>query len=144
MAEVILRKRLSGVLEPVDDDGKRTLAKFKNGTLIRAQVTKPRNVHFHRKFFAMLNLILQNQEHYKSVDDLLDVCKLRIGHVRVIQTATGEERVPQSISFAAMDETAFQEFYDRAVNWMLEEVIPGLRKHDLNQEVEAELMQFAA
>ncbi len=142
--KILCRKTLSGHLCPIDDAGKEALAKFKSGTVIRAQITKPRNVYFHRKFFAMLSLIMQNQEHYKSVDDLLDVCKLRIGHVRVIQTACGEERVPQSISFAAMDEIAFQEFYDRAVDWMIKEVIPGLRKLDLNHEVEAELMQFAA
>ncbi len=46
MAHVLLRKRMSGVLEPIDDASKEALAKFKSGTVIRAQITKPRNVYF--------------------------------------------------------------------------------------------------
>lgn len=144
MSALLMRKMIGGRLEPIDDAGKDTLAKIGIGTVVSVEVKRPRNVHFHRKFFAMLNLILQNQEHYQSTDDLLDVCKLRIGHVRVIQTKNGEVRLPKSISFAAMDEAAFSEFYDRAVNWMIAEVIPGLARADLDHEVAEQLMAFAA
>jgi hypothetical protein len=139
MTAVLMRKRLA-MLEPIDDDGRRLLKRMAPGRVVSVEIKRPRNVLFHRKFFAMLNLILQNQEYYKSVDDLLDVCKLRIGHVKVVQTKRGEERIPKSISFAEMDETAFADFYDRAVDWVVTEVIPGLKKDDL----ERELMEFAA
>jgi len=139
MTAVLMRKRLA-TLEPVDDDGRRLLAKMAPGRVVSVEIRRPRNVLFHRKFFAMLNLILQNQEYYKSIDDLLDVCKLRVGHVKVVQTKRGEERIPKSISFAEMDETAFTEFYERVVDWVTAEVIPGLNKADL----ERELMEFAA
>lgn len=144
MTTLLLRKRFGGTLEPVDDSGREVLAKVKTGATIKAEVTRPRNVHFHRKFFAMLNLVYQNQEHYKSLDDLLDVCKLRIGHVRSIQTKGGIEKVPASISFANMDDTAFSNFYDRAVQWVTTEVIPGLQRHELDGEIEEELREFAA
>lgn len=139
MTAVLMRKRLK-MLEPIDDDGRRLLARMAPGRVVSVEIKRPRNVLFHRKFFAMLNLILQNQEHYTSIDDLLDVCKLRVGHVKVIQTKHGDVRVPKSISFAEMDETAFAEFYERAVDWMVAEVIPGLDKAALEQE----LMEFAA
>lgn len=144
MTALLLRKMIGGRLEPIDDAGKDALGKVKLGSIVSAEIKRPRNVHFHRKFFAMLNLILQNQEHYQSTDDLLDVCKLRIGHVRVIQTKNGEVRLPKSISFAAMDEAAFSEFYERAVNWMIAEVIPGLARADLDREIAEQLMAFAA
>ena len=92
----------------------------------------------------MLQIILANQEHYKSIGDLLDVCKLRIGHVRTVETAQGIEKFPASISFANMDDTEFSKFYDRAINWMLEEVIPGLQRQHLDAEVEDQLIRFAA
>ncbi len=76
--------------------------------------------------------------------ELLGVCKLRIGHVTIVQTPQGEERWPASISFASMDETAFSEFYERAVDWVLSDVIPGLQRQHLDAEVEAELIGFAA
>ncbi len=139
----IMVKRL-GALRPTDDSGTEALRKIGDGELVKVTWTRPRNIHFHRKFFAMLQIILANQEHYKSMDDLLDVCKLRIGHVRIVETANGVERFPDSISFAHLDETEFSAFYDRAVNWMLSEVIPGLQRQHLDAEVEAELVEFAA
>lgn len=138
-----MRKNIGGKLEPVDEAGQEAMTKIKEGAVVQVEVKKPRNVYFHRKFFAMLNLIFQNQDAYKSVDALLAVCKLGIGHVDVIQTRQGEVRLPKSISFAAMDNTEFSDFYDRAVNWMLEEVIPGLRRQDLDEEIEQQLMEFA-
>lgn len=140
----IMVKRL-GALRPTDDLGIEAVQKIPDESLVKVTWTQPRNIRFHCKFFVMLQIILANQGHYKSMDDLLDVCKLCIGHVRVVKTRThGEVRLPKSISFAKMDETEFSAFYNKAVDWMLSEVIPGLQRQHLDAEVEAELIGFAA
>ena len=141
--DLIMVKHL-GALRPTDEQGVEVLRKVWSGELIKCTISRPRNIRFHNKFFAMLGIVLKNQEHYKSMDELLGVCKLRIGHVMVVQTPHGEERWPKSISFAKMDETEFSEFYDRAVDWVLRECIPGLQRQHLDAEVEAELIGFAA
>jgi hypothetical protein len=141
---LLMRKTLGGSLQPIDDAGRELLSKIGASTILAVEWKRPRNVWFHRKLFAMLNIIFQNQSHYKSVDDLLDVCKLRTGHIRRISTTRGDVLIPKSISFAAMDEDSFSKFYDRAVDWMLTEVIPGLKRHDLDAAVEDELREFAA
>ncbi len=138
----IMVKRL-GALRPTDDSGAEAMRKIGDGELVKVSWSRPRNIRFLRKFFAMLQIILANQEHYKTTDELLNVCKLRIGHITVVQTQQGEERWPKSISFAAMDESEFSAFYNRAIDWMLTEVIPGLQRQHLDSEVEAELMGFA-
>ncbi len=112
--------------------------------VVKVQISRSRNYRFHCKFFAMLGIILKNQEHYQTTDELLNVCKLRIGHVDIVQTPQGEERWPKSISFASMDETEFSAFYERAVDWVLSDVIPGLQRQRLDAEIEAELIGFAA
>ena len=104
----------------------------------------PTNIRFHNKFFAMLGIVLKNQEHYHSIDELLGVCKLRTGYVTIIQTPQGFVHLPKSISFATMDETEFSAFYDKAVDWVLSEVIPGLQRQHLDVEVEDQLIGFAA
>ena len=139
----IMVKRLR-TLRPTDDQGIEDMAKIPDGSLLKVTWTRPRNIRFHNKFFAMMGIILKNQEHYQSMDELLGVCKLRIGHVTIVQTQHGEEMWPKSISWAAMDETEFSKFYDRAVDWVLREVIPGLQRQHLETEVEAELVEFAA
>ena len=136
-------KRLNA-LYPIDETSEAAVRKFGLGEIVSVEVKRPRNVAFHRKFFAMLQIILQNQDAYKSIDDLLDVCKLRIGHFRTINTKNGEVQIPDSISFAAMDDTAFGDFYDRACNWVVTEVIPGLQRTHLDEQVALELMEFGS
>lgn len=129
-----------GALRPVCDEGRAFIAK-KQGKTVKITVTEPRNIGHHRKFFAMMKVVFENQDHY-SKDELLNVCKLAIGHVEVCQTPRGPVRWPASISFAKMDQAAFDDFYNRAVQWVMTEVIPGLAQKDLDAEVERELMSF--
>ena len=134
-------KRLGG-LQPIDAAGESAMRKIGIGDVVAVEVKRPRNARFHRKFFGMLQIVLANQEHYRSLDDLLDVCKLRTGHCRTIETRQGPVRIPQSISFAAMDDAEFADFYDRACGWVVTEVIPGLERTHLDEEVRNQLLEF--
>jgi hypothetical protein len=133
-----------GSLRPADPNAEAFLAHTRVGQYVLVEAHRPRNPDHHRKFFAMLNIVLQNQEHYQSIDDLLDVCKLRTGHVKTIATKIGEVQIPKSISFASMDQTEFEAFYTRAVDWVCTEVVPGLERRDLDEEVANQLRKFAA
>jgi len=142
MTKILMVKKLSA-LYPVDEAGEAVIRKFGLGEIVSVDVTRPRNVAFHRKFFMLLQIILQNQEHYKSIDDLLEVCKLATGHCHTIQTkALGDVKITDSISFAKMDNNSFNSFYERAIQWVIMEVIPGLDRHDLDEEVRAQLVSF--
>lgn len=143
MVQILMIKRL-GKLQPINEAGETVLRHLKQGEIVAIELTKPRNIRFHRRLFAMLQIILENQSHYKSVEDLLDVCKLRIGHSRKILTAHGIIEVPASISFSALDNFEFGQFYDRACQWVLTEVIPGLMREELDEAVEAELLEFVS
>lgn len=142
MHKVTLVKRLKG-LYPTDEYAEETLRSIGQGEIVAVTIVRPRNVQFHRKFFAMLQIILANQSYYKSMGDLLDICKLSIGHYRTVMTQQGLVKLPKSISFASMDDVEFADFYRKACDWICSEVIPGLRQQDLDAEVEAELMEFA-
>jgi len=133
-----------GVLAPVDDAGKEAMAKVGHGKQVLVTVKRPRNPYHHRKLFALLGIVLSNQEHYKDVDQLLAACKLATGHCDLVKTKHGVVGLPKSIAFHNLDQIAFAAFYDKAVLWVVEEVIPGLSARDLNAEVEAELRRFAA
>lgn len=135
----LFRKGL-GCLTPADARAEQFCARVKFGDLIMLEAKRPRNLAHHQKFFAMLQVVKENQEHYKSVDDILDAFKFSIGHTRKIQTKRGIIEVPLSISFAALDQDQFNEFYDKAMDFMCAEVIPGLQKEDLRKE----LLTFAA
>ena len=141
MVKIDMAKTIGG-LQPVYEDGEKVIRSLKLGEIISVDVVRPRNGAFHDKFFAMLNLIYRNQETYKSMDVLLSVCKLRTGHYDVVETKTEQYKIPKSISFASMDDAEFAAFYDRVCKWVINEVVPGLDRHDLDEEVRNQLLEF--
>lgn len=143
MATKALYRRTLNGWAPADPEAEAFTRGFKIGAFARLEGSRPRNVQHHRKFFAMLNIIWQNQEYYKSVDELRAALCVAIGHAEFVKTPHGMVGIPKSISFAHMDQTAFNDFYGRAVDWVLSAVIPGLSRRGLDEAVEAELREFA-
>jgi|TARA_R100001530_G_C4320819_1_gene155709 hypothetical protein len=124
-----------GKLVPADPKAEASIAKLKHGECIQVDVRRPRNLKHHMLFFAMLNLVFENQEYFRSVDDLLDALKIAIGHTKTVVLKSGAHKVPLSISFASMGQVAFDDFFDRAANFLVTEVIPGMDKKALLDEV---------
>lgn len=143
MVKIDMAKRLGG-LHAVDEEGEKVMRKLGLGEIVTVDVVRPRNGAFHNKFFAMMNIIYRNQSYYQSLDVLLQVCKLRTGHYETIETATEQYKIPKSISFANMDDLEFAGFYDRACDWVIKEVIPGLDRQGLDEEVRNQLLSFGS
>jgi len=137
-------KRLGSLYPaPGDEQSEALMRSIGQGKIVEVTIKRPRNVQFHRKLFAMLKIIKDNQDYYKTTEEILTIAKLAIGHTYTIDSHRfGRVTLPDSISFAAMDEPAFQEFYDRVVAWVASDVVPGLRRKDLDEAVEAELLGF--
>ena len=141
MPAVYLRRTVSG-LAANDDDAQAVLRKIKLGDVVRCEIVKPRSVQYHRKFFGMLNVVWQACGDWSTVDELLVELKFRAGLVdrqQVIDRATGEvlaELVkPRSISFAAMSHDEFHQFYERCVEIICRDMVPGLDDAMLREEV---------
>jgi hypothetical protein len=141
MPDLILTRTLNG-LAPADDFAREAIRHWKVGATLRAQVTKMRNASMHRKFFALLTTVWQACDQYPTVDALLTDLKFRLGHTDdVLLVSTGEVvRIPKSISFAAMDQVEFGDFYERALRELCE-MAGGIDSDMLRQTV---LEQLAA
>lgn len=136
MPEIYLIKRPDGNLEPSLPEDRELLDHWGQGEILCASVRKPRNGRFHRLFFAMLHVVLENQDRYDNVEQLLLEVKVRTGYFDEFITADGEiVYIPKSISFAAMDEIAFRRFYQRAVSVIVEHILPGLDEEQLRRAV---------
>ena len=137
--EIFMERTVAG-LKPVDDQGIDTLRKIKVGEVIQCELNKPRNLAHHRKFWALLNVFWKAAGDWSSPYGVLIELKVRLGHVQsVLIRETGEiVKVPKSISFASMDQTAFDEFYERALNELCV-MGGGIESDALRQEVLMEL-----
>lgn len=137
MTKVLLRKQL-GSLVPVDALAEEALRKVANGELVQVEVKRPRNLHHHRKLFALLSLIFENQERFQSVEEMLDAIKVYIGHCQTMQLRDGTVvKTPRSIAFHRMDQNSFEAFYNKVLDVVAEKIIPGISKAGLRKEVEA-------
>lgn len=131
-----MRKTLSGSISPIDDAGREVLSRVPKDAILSVEWKRPRNVYHHRKLFALLNLVWENQTRYKSVDALLAVIKVRLGHAELITMRDGQQvYVPKSISFSAMGQDEFNAFYDAVVKLVITEILPGVKASDLEREI---------
>ncbi|MCD8266042.1 MAG: DUF1367 family protein [Prevotellaceae bacterium] len=142
--EILCRNMPEGFV-PVygsDWDAKRRLGGGKDFLLT---VKKPRNIRFHRKFFALVKLVADNlpeelaeRWHVDARDPetMLRRYKRDLGYYDPYVNERGEiEIVFRSIRFDDMDQTQFEEFYERAVGLTLSEYLPRMRREDMENEI---------
>lgn len=143
------RNSRSPYLAPAFPDDHEKVIKIRPGEVYRAKVTMPRNIKFHRKFFALLNLTLENlpedfrlvtatgqQVPVKTTKDLLWLIKMETGHYEKRVTLRGDITYEaKSISFARMDQSEFEDFYNSAVNVILQYILPYTEQEELEREV---------
>lgn len=131
MATEILLYRKLDHLVPDNPVSMESIQRLPHGAVVKATISQPRNVQFHRKFFALVDLIFKNQSKYATRDDVLEAMKIAVGYYHLIPSPLGPVPVTHSISFAKTDEMKFQEFTGKVFEWVVNDVIPGVRKEDL-------------
>jgi hypothetical protein len=136
--EVLLAKGLGQTLHPADDESAEQLRRLGRGEILRFTARRPRNLGHHRKFFALLDLLYENQELYTDREQFRRAVIIEAGHFDDQRLLDGTVvRTARSISFASMDQSAFEAVYDSVVAVALTALLPGIDRQDLEQEVEA-------
>lgn len=91
--------------------------KLKAGVEFECEVKKKRNYKFHKKYFALINLVFDNQEQYANIDHLRhDLTKVS-GFYSIRKDIEGNEVIEvDSISFSNMDELTFNDLYSKTLD----------------------------
>lgn len=131
---LIFKRELFG-LSATDDASEAALKAVKLGECVEVRIKSPRNLQQHRLFWKLMETVCGNQEHYKTPEEVCTAFKFAVGHYDTLRTKRGDVLVPKSISFAKMTQPAFAEFFDRAVKFCVEEVIPGMDSEALQREI---------
>lgn len=134
--DYLIFKKTLGALRPADDAAAQALQKIPMDKEVAIKIKRPRNIRHHRLFFALLKIVFENQEVYKSEAALLAAIKIATGHCTPIVLTDGTRAfIPSSISFAAMDQTQFDAFYERVCTLVCAKIIPNLSREDLQAEI---------
>jgi hypothetical protein len=133
--KLLLRNTLSGLmpLYPSDFDEKR---KLKLGQDYEAEIKNPRNIGFHRKFFALVNLGHENTSLDMPFEAYRKYLIMKAGYFKTYQTPKGTFYEPDSISFGSMSQDQFEEVYSRVLDKVIEDI--GTTK----DEIEKQLINF--
>jgi hypothetical protein len=138
MTQPLFFRKDIGKLVPADDAAQDALSKIKFGAEVQVEIKRPRNPLHHRKFWALANLVANNQEHYETAEQVVAALKAATGHCDWFPMKDGKHMVaiPKSIAFHKMDQTEFKAFYDRCISVVAEHFLPGVESADLRAEVE--------
>jgi hypothetical protein len=130
--KILLKNTLTGLvpLYGSDHDGRKRL---KVGETYEAEIKRPRNVDFHRKFFALLNLGHSNTELDMPFEAYRKYMTMKAGFFNSYHTPKGTFFEPQSIAFGSMDEDTFADVYSRVLDKVIEDI--GATKEDIEQEL---------
>ena len=109
--------------------------KLKIDEVYKVKISRPRNIRFHRKFFALIKLVYDNQERFNNLEYLRKELTIAAGFYDTYIDLTGVEvQVAKSISFGSMDEDEFSELYSRFIDAI--GVHFGFEKQSMMDEVE--------
>ncbi len=137
MASVLCQKSY-GALRPADERAEEEFRKIKAGDLVMVDVKRPRNLAFHRKYFGLLDLVLNAlpEGTYGNVDQLHEGLKLALGYRTPIKLLDGTDAyLPGSISFAKMSQAEFERFYDDVCNFLCKNFLPGVKPGNLKSQL---------
>ena len=114
--KIALVKTQNGFFPAYDSDFELS-KKIKLNEIYEYEFKQPRNLKFHRKFFALINMVFQNQEQYTNIEHLRKDLIIESGNYELRHDLNGVEiREAKSISFAQMDEIQFSELYNSVVD----------------------------
>jgi len=102
---------------PLSQQDFENLQRIREGMIIQVDYKKPRNPLFHNKFMSLIRVVFDNQEIYPTIEGVLNVFKVELGHCDTMDFQGHEIKIPRSISFSSMDEIEFQQLYDRSVTF---------------------------
>jgi len=148
----ILLKKVDNALYPIDDEGGQWLFQCKNGQVLKAKISKPRNIQFHRKYFALLNHAFESYEptaEYRGVvieknfEYFREQIQIFAGYGYPVVNLKGEIRYKsKSISFGSMAPEDFEKLYSSVITVILQKVLTSYTEDDLERVV-AEILSFA-
>lgn len=100
-------------LVPTDEDSDAAIRRLGDGELVSVEIIRPRSVSMHRRLFAILTSIGENQEPQRDPEDVLDELKILAGHYKSMilrDPRSGvlfEVRTPKSIAFGRLTHDEF-------------------------------------
>lgn len=155
--EAIFQKVPNGLIPATEEDAE-LLSKIKTGEGVKLKFTRYRNVQFHRKFFALLELAFdywvpreggEGSAWKETLEVRRDFARFRkdililAGYYDATYRLNGDVRIEaKSIAFASMDQDQFEQLYSDCIQVILDKVCTQYTDQELRLLVD-NVLSFA-
>ena len=143
---------------PASENDAELLSKVKVGETVRLTLVRPRNIRFHRKFFALINLAFDYWEPPKhgegsawaekmpierNVERFRKDVTIMAGYYDATYRLNGDVRFEaKSISFGSMSEDDFEKLYSKVIDVIINRVCTQYTEYQLRKQVEDMVLDF--
>lgn len=103
---------------------------------------RPQIAAFHRKFFALVSVIFDNQSEYNNKDLFYKVLIMLSGFCEIVQVGDKTLFVADSVSFEKCSQAKLEEIYDKVLDVALEKFCVGSTPEEINAKVD-EVLTFS-
>lgn len=126
---MLWRKTYDGMI-PCDDESQEWYAKTKTGQIVEMKGNRPRNPLQHRKYFALLGLVVANSDIFVNVDQLRYAvfAGLHLGEWVKVPGASAPLFIPKSMNLASMKQEEFEKVYNDTMNLIIKHWLPADRE----------------
>jgi len=134
--KLIVKKELSGFI-PMSESYE-DFNSIKQNEILSCEIKRPRNIQFHRKYFALLNIAYENRQILDNMtfDQFRKEIIKRSGFYDEYRDFLGMMIYDaKSISFAKMKADEFEELYSRSINVILKYILVGMKDEELRKSV---------
>lgn len=122
----VICQKIEGRLVPETGYDAELMDQLPVGVGLRCKITQNRSNPHHRWYWKMLSIVAENTEQFPTAEGLHFFLKIRTGFVDHIKLHSGEiVLIPESTSFASMDQTRFKQYVDAAKEVITTDVLPG-------------------
>ncbi len=121
---------------PAYDSDYEAKQNLKVGEIYRATIKRPRNLQFHKKYFALLNLAHTNTSLNMPFESYRRFVQIKAGYFNAYKTQKGIFYDSKSISFGSMSQDEFETLYSRVLDVVMSDL--GSTK----EEIEENLVNF--
>jgi len=129
-------KKTSTGFAPACKEAQEWYDKTNLGQLVELTGNRTRNLSHHRKFFALLGMVVNNSDEYDTVDQFrfILMATLQRGKWIEVKNASRPMFIPDSINFKSMSQAEFDVLYNDSINAILKFFIP-IGREDLEREL---------
>ena len=134
--EIDVTRTAYNTFAPIGEDNYEDCKKFPLGEVFRCKIWKPRNYKYHQKFFALIAVLFDMQDHFENKKALRYWLTMKAGFFSMVVAPNGSPMYfAESISFSKMDNVKFEKLFNGVIDVALKEICKGSNKESIESQV---------